>query len=63
MTTLADVRRRALAALRPPPRVRLSDWIEAELRLPEGVSVGRAGPRAPVAIPPRDRGLHWRRAH
>jgi phage terminase large subunit GpA-like protein len=28
----------ALRALVPPPRLRLSDWIEAEIRLPEGVS-------------------------
>lgn len=33
---LALVRRNALAALRPPPRVRLSEWIEANVRLPEG---------------------------
>ena len=38
MTTIADVRRRALAALRPPPRLRLSEWIERELRLPEGTT-------------------------
>jgi phage terminase large subunit GpA-like protein len=38
MTTLADVRRRALLALMPPPRLRLSEWVESELILPEGVS-------------------------
>ncbi len=38
MPTLADVERQALAALRPPPRLTLSDWIEAELVLPGGVS-------------------------
>lgn len=35
---LATVRKNALAALRPPPRLRLSEWIESEMRLPEGVS-------------------------
>lgn len=29
---------RAVAVLRPPPRLRLSEWIESEMRLPEGVS-------------------------
>ena len=33
-----EIRRRALAALIPPPRLRLSEWIEANIRLPEGVS-------------------------
>lgn len=31
-------RERALAALRPPPRLPLSEWIESNLRLPEDVS-------------------------
>ncbi len=35
---VASIRRRALAALTPPPRLRLSEWLESELRLPEGVS-------------------------
>ncbi len=35
---VAIVRRNALRALIPPPRLRLSEWIERELRLPEGVS-------------------------
>src|SRR5262245_44487952 len=38
MPTLADVEHRALAALRPPPRLRLSAWIETNLQLPEGLS-------------------------
>jgi phage terminase large subunit GpA-like protein len=38
MTTIDDVRSSALAALRPPPRLRLSEWIERELRLPEGTT-------------------------
>ncbi|CAA2104960.1 hypothetical protein MBUL_02956 [Methylobacterium bullatum] len=38
MTALDNVRRRALRALIPPPRLRLSEWIETEMRLPEGVS-------------------------
>jgi len=29
---------RATASLRPPPRLRLSEWIETNIRLPEGVS-------------------------
>ncbi len=36
--TLAAIRRNALAVLIPPPRRRLSDWIEQNLVLPEGVS-------------------------
>ncbi|MFC4667127.1 phage terminase large subunit family protein [Seohaeicola nanhaiensis] len=35
---LAETRIRALKALTPPPRLALSDWIEAHMRLPEGVS-------------------------
>ena len=35
---LAEVRRRALAALIPPPRLHLSEWIEREIVLPEGTS-------------------------
>jgi hypothetical protein len=35
---LAEIRSRALAALIPPPRLCLSEWIERQLRLPEGVS-------------------------
>lgn len=38
MATIEDVRRTALRALLPPPRLRLSDWIERELVLPAGVS-------------------------
>lgn len=36
--TVLETRRRALRALIPPPRLRLSEWIEAHMRLPEGVS-------------------------
>ena len=36
--TAAACRQSALRALRPPPRLRLSEWIESEMRLPEGVS-------------------------
>ncbi len=35
---LATTRSRALAALKPPPRLSLPDWIESNMRLPEGVS-------------------------
>jgi hypothetical protein len=38
MTTLADIRARALRSLIPPPRLHLSQWIESNIRLPEGVS-------------------------
>ena len=37
-TLLAEVRRRALAALIPPPRLHLSEWIEQNIVLPEGTS-------------------------
>src|SRR5215831_18183970 len=52
-TQIWAVRRRALAALVPPPRVPLSDWIEANIRLPEGVS---ALP-GPVRLWPYQRGI------
>ena len=32
------IERRALAALRPPPRLKLSEWIENNIYLPDGVS-------------------------
>lgn len=35
---LAGVRRNAMRALIPPPRLSLSEWIEREVRLPEDVS-------------------------
>jgi len=35
---IQHIRRAALRALIPPPRLRLSTWIEREIRLPEGVS-------------------------
>jgi phage terminase large subunit GpA-like protein len=38
MALIEDIRRRALRALLPPPRLRLSEWIERELVLPDGVS-------------------------
>ncbi len=38
METIDRITRNALAALIPPPRLRLSDWIEANIVLPEGVS-------------------------
>ncbi len=36
--TMTAARARALAALKPPPRLSLGDWMEAHMRLPEGVS-------------------------
>lgn len=38
MPTLCDVRRQALEALRPPPRLTLSSWLESHVRLPEGTT-------------------------
>jgi phage terminase large subunit GpA-like protein len=38
MGSLADIRRNALRSLIPPPRLHLSEWIEQNIRLPEGVS-------------------------
>ena len=38
MALLDEIERRALASLIPPPRLPLSQWIEANLRLPEGTS-------------------------
>lgn len=35
---LIETRRRAFRALIPPPRLRLSEWIETHMRLPEDVS-------------------------
>lgn len=36
--TLANIRKSALAALMPPPKRRLSDWIEETIMLPDDVS-------------------------
>lgn len=36
--TLASIRRNALAALTPPPRLKLSNWIETTVMLPDDVS-------------------------
>lgn len=38
MADLMKMRRVAMAALRPPQKLRLSEWTEAHLRLPAGVS-------------------------
>ena len=38
MDTLAEIRANALRSLIPPPRLRLSQWIEREIVLPEGTS-------------------------
>lgn len=38
MATIDEIRRAALRALKPPPRLPLDDWIESEIRLPAGVS-------------------------
>jgi hypothetical protein len=36
-TLLSDIRTRALASLIPPPRLQSWQWIELNIRLPEGV--------------------------
>ncbi|PZU85022.1 MAG: terminase [Shinella sp.] len=36
--TLANIRRRALAALMPPPKLKFSEWIERNVMLPNDVS-------------------------
>ena len=38
MATIETIRAEALRALLPPPRLRLSEWIEREVHLPQGVS-------------------------
>ena len=38
MTTIVTIRRNALRSLIPPPHLQLSEWIESNIRLPEGVS-------------------------
>jgi phage terminase large subunit GpA-like protein len=38
MPTIDRIRTNALRALVPPPRLRLSEWIEGQITLPEGVS-------------------------
>ena len=38
MQPLVELRRRASTLLVPPPRLALSDWIEANIRLPDGVT-------------------------
>ena len=38
MTSLVQIRRAGFEALRPPPRLPLSAWIERHLVLPEGTS-------------------------
>jgi phage terminase large subunit GpA-like protein len=38
MTTINKLRRQAMASLVPPPRLKLSEWIERNIRLPEGTS-------------------------
>ena len=36
MTAVIEIRANALRSLIPPPRLRLSEWIEREIVLPEG---------------------------
>jgi phage terminase large subunit GpA-like protein len=53
MPALAEVRRRALASLIPPERVPLSQWIESNVRLPQGL----AATPGPVRLWPHQRGI------
>ena len=52
-STLAAVRRNALRALIPPPRLDLSTWIEQSIRLPESVA---AAP-GPIRLTASQRGI------
>jgi hypothetical protein len=38
LKNVRDVRARALSALLPPTRLQLSEWIEANIRLPQGTT-------------------------
>lgn len=38
MVDVLDIRRTALQAIKPPSKIDLGDWLEAEIRLPAGVS-------------------------
>ena len=51
---ISEVRARALRALIPPPRLRLSEWIEGNISLARG-RVGIAGAGALMAVAARDR--------
>jgi phage terminase large subunit GpA-like protein len=53
MPALAEVRRRALASLIPPERLPLSEWIEANVRLPQGL----AATPGPVRLWPHQKGI------
>lgn len=53
MAEVTEVIARARRALVPPPRLSLPDWIEAEMRLPEGL----AATPGPVRLWPFQRGI------
>jgi phage terminase large subunit GpA-like protein len=53
MTELAGLRRRAFAALVSPPQIPLSEWIEANIVLPQGLA---AAP-GPMKLYPQQRGI------
>lgn len=38
MTVISEIRKRVSSRFRPPPRIRLSDWMESSIRLPDGVA-------------------------
>ena len=56
---LGEMRRRAFAALVPPAQVPLSEWIEAQIVLPEGL-MRRPGPMRLYPLPTGDCRRHWR---
>lgn len=53
MTAISLARSHALRSLIPPPRLRLSEWIETNIRLPESVA---AAP-GPIRLTPVQRGI------
>jgi hypothetical protein len=55
--SLKETRKRALACLRPPPAIALSQWIEASVCLPD-----TSAEPGPMRLWPYQRGnrrLHW----
>ena len=53
MNRLAEIRAETFAALAPPPRLDLPEWIEANVRLPSDVS----STSGPMALTPVQRGI------
>lgn len=53
MTALSDIRARAFTALRPPPKLDLSEWAEANVRLPSSI----AAQPGPLRLWPHQRAI------